>query len=340
FDMLWDPGETVNVDSRDLGAAKGTDVKDLCSLVGGASAGDTIKIKAVDGFSKWFDYDSVYSPAPEQGKMVLSWYNATFGGYVPAYGTGMRLIFFAGTTNADGKHVYGNGDMHETLPESRWHYFYSGGVAYPSSSGLSVQVVSNIEIHEPNLISCDASGSEKDSFAAGETVYLKGVGLIQNTTYKMWIQDEGVIANDSLTEAQDPSGAQETATTDDNGDFGPLAVWDIALSTAPHFYDIVADNQAAGTQGKYENQDAIDSPGWQGLETTAAPGAPVLLWGPYLTGTTMTGTTVNAKTDVASAVTVEYATEAYFAGHGSYDRTAADGLAGELHHVALSQLEL
>ena len=35
FDKLWNPGETVNVDSRDYGRAKGTDVKDLCELVGG-----------------------------------------------------------------------------------------------------------------------------------------------------------------------------------------------------------------------------------------------------------------------------------------------------------------
>jgi hypothetical protein len=29
-DNLWDPDEMVNIDSRDYGACKGTDVKDLC----------------------------------------------------------------------------------------------------------------------------------------------------------------------------------------------------------------------------------------------------------------------------------------------------------------------
>ena len=102
-DALWDPGETVNIDSRDYGRAKGTDVKDLCDLVGGASPGDTIKIKASDNFHKWFDYEDVYNPEPEQGKMVVCWYNEDFGGYVPTYDTGMRLIFFAETTELAGE---------------------------------------------------------------------------------------------------------------------------------------------------------------------------------------------------------------------------------------------
>ena len=71
-DNLWDsgispepsPGETINVDTRDFGAAQGTDVKDLCELVGGAEVGDVIKIKSPDGFSKSFDYEDVYEPGP------------------------------------------------------------------------------------------------------------------------------------------------------------------------------------------------------------------------------------------------------------------------------------
>jgi hypothetical protein len=150
FEKLWDPGETVNIDSRDYGAAKGTDVKDLCDLVGGASPGDTIKIKASDNFSKWFDYEDVYTPEPEQGKMVITWYTTDIaegaGGYVPDYTSGMRLVFFAETLNPDGKHVFGDWDMHETLAESRWHYYYDGKY-WPSSSGLAVKWVRYIEIH-------------------------------------------------------------------------------------------------------------------------------------------------------------------------------------------------
>jgi hypothetical protein len=178
FENLWDPGETVNIDSRDYGAAKGTDVKDLCNLVGGASSGDTIKIKAIDNFAKWFDYEDVYTPEPEQGKMVVTWYTTPtadgIGGYVPDYSTGMRLVFFAETLNPDGKHVFGDWDMHETLAESRWHYYYDGRFL-PSSSGLSVKYVSNIEIY-----SSGSTEMASDSLIATTNVTLGSLGIALN----------------------------------------------------------------------------------------------------------------------------------------------------------------
>ena len=266
---LWDPAEDVNVESRDYGRPKGTDVKDLCNLVGGASPGDTIRIKAADNWAKWFDYGNVYNPQPRQGKMVICWYNTDYGGYVPTYDTGMRLLFFADTsTNPNGCHVFGDWDMHETLPKSRWYYYYnnSDGILYPSSSGLSGQIVSNIDIYQPNLISCDASGNAKESFASGATVYVKGLGLAKSTSYKLWIQPEPVVANDMLNPGSDPSGAQESVTTDGNGDFGPTAIWSISPSAStPAKYDIIADSQATGTIGKFESADFIDSPGFQGF---------------------------------------------------------------------------
>lgn len=152
-DHMWDETELVNVDSRDYGACKGNDVKDLCELAGGASPGDEIKIKSDDGFSKMFAYEDVYTPEPEQGKLVVTWYNKdaqeTGDGYVTdgSYSTGMRLIFFAETLNPGGKHVFGNWDMHEYLAEEYWHYYYDGSVYWPSSSGLSVKWVSDIIIY-------------------------------------------------------------------------------------------------------------------------------------------------------------------------------------------------
>jgi hypothetical protein len=282
FASLWDPGETINIDSRDYGRARGTDVKDLVDLVGGAAPGDTIQIKASDNFSKWFDYETIYNPAPRQGKLVVAWYNADFGGYVPSYDTGMRLLFFADdSTNPWGWHVFGDWDMHETLPPSRWH-FYFGGELWPSSSGLSVQNVYDIEIYQPNLVSCDASGNRKDSFAPDETVYVKGLGLSANTSYRVWLQPEPVLENPLnsldrpegtflLNTGNDPSGSQETATTDGSGDFSPAAVWAIGSSAAPAEYDIVADNQASGAIGTYDSADAIDNPGWKGFAVSGQP---------------------------------------------------------------------
>jgi hypothetical protein len=280
FEALWDPGETVNIDTRDYGRALGTDVRDLCDLVGGAAPGDTINVRASDNFNKWFDYEDIYNPEPEQGKLVVCWYNEDFGGYVPDYGSGMRLVFFAETQNPEEKYVFGDWDMHETLPPSRWHYYYDGNY-WPSSSGLSVINVYNIDIHQPNLVSCDASGNYKDSFAPGETVFVKGLGLDASTDYNLWIQDEPVLvkpldslgrpgtADYTLSAASDPSGAPETVTTDASGDFDPVAVWEIDSSTSPHEYDIVADNLDSGTVGTYDSAaDAIDNPGWKGFAVT------------------------------------------------------------------------
>ena len=291
YDLLWDTVELVNIDTRDYGAAMGTDVKDLCNLVGGATAGDTIQIKAADNFSKWFDYEDVYSPEPEQGRMIVTWYtrdnadglsgyvsSGSSGTYPTGYTTGMRLVFFAQTTNSEGKYVFGDWDMHNTLPASRWHYFYDGSY-WPSSSGLSVQVVSRINIYEPGLISCDASGNEKDNFAPGETVHVKGAGLTASRSYKLWIQGEPVLLSPlnaldrpegtcTLTSGNDPSGARESVTTNASGDFGPVAIWSIPVSAGVQKYDIVADNQGSGTVGTYDTSDRVDNPGWQGFRVT------------------------------------------------------------------------
>jgi len=279
FNTVWDLTDNVNVDTRDYGRPKGTDVKDLCNLVGGASAGCTIRIKASDGFNQRFDCEDVYNPEPRQGRLVICWYNTDYGGYVPTYDTGMRLIFFADTSvNPNGWHVFGDWDMHETLPESCWYYFNG---QWPSSGGLSVKNVSNIDIYEPNVISCDASGNAKESFAPGEMVYVKGLGLAASTSYKLWIQAEPVSNNKlsivdgddpvllpayQFNASNDPSGAQETITTNASGDFSPTAIWSISPSAStPVKYDIIADSQSLGTVGKYDSKDYIDAPGWQGF---------------------------------------------------------------------------
>ena len=147
---FWDSDEIINIDSRDMGAARGTDIRDLLALVGGAPAGSEIEVRAIDNFSKRFAADDLDSM--ENITLVVAWDNPTYGGEVPDYDSGMRLIFFDLNTNVEEKHVFGNWDMHETLQEKYWHYYYSGGVYYPSSSGLSVQYVNaiNIYIKPPN----------------------------------------------------------------------------------------------------------------------------------------------------------------------------------------------
>ncbi|MCK5108892.1 MAG: Ig-like domain-containing protein, partial [Methanosarcinales archaeon] len=130
----WDPDETKNL--KDKGAVKGTNVRNLCELVGNMSHGDEIKIIASDGFSKWFGYENVYSPQQGQGPMVLCWYQN--GDQVSDYDEGMQLVFFANDT------VFGNWDMHESLV-SKYRYNYSDD--YPSANGLSVKWISEIAIY-------------------------------------------------------------------------------------------------------------------------------------------------------------------------------------------------
>jgi hypothetical protein len=142
---LWNPTEDVNLEYKDHGEFKGTNVRDLCDLVGGASEGDMVTIKASDGLTKTWPAEYIYSPDPRQGPMVIAWYHGTDTGYVnERFYEGMRLYFLVETTNADGMLVWGNYDMHEAWDEEYW-YFYNN--QYPSAVGNSVQKVNRITIH-------------------------------------------------------------------------------------------------------------------------------------------------------------------------------------------------
>ena len=141
---IWDPAETNNL--KDKGAVMGTDVAQLCSMVGGIGPGEELMMRAVDGWSIRFKYSNIYEPTERQGHVVLCWYNGEdaqvgerYGeGYVgnDGYRTALQLVIMAGTTNPEGKYVFGNTDMKETFPpEEGYSHFYLG--EYPSSNGLS-----------------------------------------------------------------------------------------------------------------------------------------------------------------------------------------------------------
>jgi hypothetical protein len=165
---LWDPGETQNLKTK--GAPKGTDLKDLCDLVGGMSTGDTVRVTAVDGFSKTFDYANIYNPDRRQGKIVITWYS-DMDGYVPVWEDGMLLVFLAETTNAAGQYVFGNEDMRQTLPENRWHYFD----IYPSSNGFSVKNINRIAIYSTG--SGEDPDRQRADLSVSATVVMPEVGI-------------------------------------------------------------------------------------------------------------------------------------------------------------------
>jgi hypothetical protein len=148
----WDPEETANF--KDMGAVKGTAVRDLCDLVGGVAPGDEVMVKATDGYHVEFSRGNIYEPAPRQGNITVCWYNgeeSSVGerqgtGYPPSYSVGMRLVFFAdNSTNSAGKHVFGNQDMREVMPAETIHLFDD---LYPSTSGYTVKWVDEVRVYQ------------------------------------------------------------------------------------------------------------------------------------------------------------------------------------------------
>lgn len=152
--LRWNQAEDQNWDTKDMGAVKGNNVKDLCNLVGGMAAGDTLQIKASDGFKKSFAYENIYNYSAQEGPMVVSWYK---DGKYPdtGYTDGMRLVWFAEATYKEGPtsiaglptgnyHVFGNWDWHEAADSQYWYYYNN---QYPTTTGLSVQNISELKIY-------------------------------------------------------------------------------------------------------------------------------------------------------------------------------------------------
>jgi hypothetical protein len=144
--LRWNPGEDTSVEEKDNGAVKGTNLKDICDLVGGMNAGEKVKLKSSDGFSKTFAYENVYNYPARQGPMGITWYKD--GQYVDSgYTDGLKLVFFADTSsNPWGYHVMGNYDWHESAAPEYWYYYSSGSEQYPTTTGISVKYISDVLI--------------------------------------------------------------------------------------------------------------------------------------------------------------------------------------------------
>ncbi|MEI6309208.1 MAG: hypothetical protein WCP58_06170, partial [bacterium] len=149
---MWDPLEMTNL--KDKGAVKGTDIKDLCELVGGMSPGDEVMVAAVDGWHSDFAYSNIYQPLDRQGKIALCWYNGEEAKSGENYGTGypgngsfntaIQMVFMPKTQNGEGKFVFGNSDMKVCLPQEKYQHFYEG---FPSTNGLSGKWISEVRIY-------------------------------------------------------------------------------------------------------------------------------------------------------------------------------------------------
>lgn len=136
---LWDPDQTINVDNLKTRVV-GVVVKDLLEHAGTPESIETITFVADDGYRKTLPAVNIIDAPEEQGEGILAYWYAD-AGLLPDE-SGYRLYFMA----PDG--IYGNEDMHQTLPTMYQHFFMNTGdkTAYPSAKGLSVAKITRIEV--------------------------------------------------------------------------------------------------------------------------------------------------------------------------------------------------
>jgi PKD repeat protein len=194
----WNPEENdPAILTKDFGAVKGTDVKDLCDLVGGMGADDfNVTLKASDGFKKAFAYSSVYNPPERAGPIILTWYRADQGYVDSSYSTGIRNVMFADTiTNPWGYHVFGLWDMHEAYPEAFWYYYQPG---QPSATGLSVQNIDRVLIYtnDPVPLKADFT-TNTSSGTAPLTVQFTNTSAGGPTSFAWDFNNDGIVDDTS-----------------------------------------------------------------------------------------------------------------------------------------------
>ena len=181
--LRWNQAEDTNWDTKDMGAVKGNNVKDLCELVGGMAEGEELKIKASDGLVKTFAYENVYQYDPErEGPMVVTWYK---DGLYPdtGYTDGMRLVWFAEATYKEGPtsieglpsgdyHVFGNWDWRVAADSDYWYYWYDGLKKYPTTTGLSVRYVCELNIYsnEPVPVASPVLSADINENVVGQDI--------------------------------------------------------------------------------------------------------------------------------------------------------------------------
>jgi len=182
-DDLWNPAEDINPDKVDE-VVKGTSIRDLCDLVGGAPEGGEIDLIASDGYKATINYTNVYTPLERQGEAIIAWWTERQG-YVPDYRDGPRLFY----NTPDG--VFGADDMRTCLAEAYWHYYWDSGIQYPSAAGVSNKNIATIAIkpgarEDWNLILTGAITDtiSRSYFESGKACAMAGHGAT-------WTDDDG-----------------------------------------------------------------------------------------------------------------------------------------------------
>jgi hypothetical protein len=154
FDNATDVWTYTDDSMACFGEQSGTYVRNITDKVDGMNPGDEIKVAAPDGYGMYFNYTNVYSPAPCQGEMILSWQNETHT--VPDYADGIRLFFY---TPSDLN--FTNADMRDSMAPWYWRIVkdkYNPSDLYPSAKGLSVKTVSDLKIYPPHRYDFNTTG--------------------------------------------------------------------------------------------------------------------------------------------------------------------------------------
>jgi PKD repeat protein len=328
--LRWNAAEDTNVLEKDMGAAMGTNLKDLCDLVGGMSPGDILRVKASDGMTKDFAYENVYGYSAHEGPIVLTWYTDfntedAIPGIYPdtGYSDGMRLVWFADeTANPWGIHAFGNWDWHEAAAPEYWYYYVQGGENYPTTTGLSVKVVSELKILSTTGPAAPVAAftSDKQSGTAPLTVQFTDESTGSPTAWAWDFDNDGTV--DDTT--QNPSHIYDTAGTytvkltvtngagsDDEVKTGyimvsppavaPVAAFtsDVQSGTAPltvQFTDVSTGTAPLTYAWDFDNDGTVDS-------TDQSPGHVYDTAGTYtvkLTVTNAVGSDDEVKTDYIS----------------------------------------
>jgi len=286
WDRFWNgnsyvQNEEVNWQSKNLGKLKGTNIKDLCDLVGGIPVGQKIRVAASDNVFMDLPYSAIYEPTPQLGPYVLTWWSvgagesgATSGYTGPDYTNGMRATFFADTSrNPSGEHVAGLGDQAEGLPEEYWYYF---GGDYPSMGGWTLKYVDRIYVYTYDPVpppTADFSANTKTGriingdFETGELAPWIGFEAAVSDTYSY---KKDIYSVRLLAPASGTSSIQQTI---DLTDVGSIYFWRHYFGGAGKYMEVLIDTtvianytETSTIPNDYENID-ISSYGFSGLHT-------------------------------------------------------------------------
>jgi PKD repeat protein len=286
WDRIWngtayEQKEETNWQGKNLGKLKGTNIKDLCDLVGGLPEGKRVRVIATDNVDQYLPYSALYEPPSQLGSYVLTWWSvgasesgATNGYTGPDYPTGMRATFFSDTSrNENGDHVAGLGDQAEGLPEDSWYYF---GGHYPSMGGWTLKNVDRIYVYGNDPVPLPAAG-----FMANTRT-----GHIQNGNFETgiltpWTGSAATVSNTysykkdsySLKLLAPASGSAWIQQTVDLTNIGSINFWRHSFGWDGKYMEVLVDDtvvanytETTTVPNDYESID-ITSYGFTGTHT-------------------------------------------------------------------------